>query len=105
MQIGSFVAVILYFVLYGASGYSEKGLGSALLTGLIVDSGYVALAYCQGEQKHFDFGIWTMFAVGTLAAYLGFEPVYSLYRVYSPAILFVALSLTAIVPLILGREP
>lgn len=105
MQIGSFVAVILYFVLCGASGNSEKGVRSALLTALIVDSGYIALAYRHGEQKYFDFGIWTMFAVGTLAAYLGLEPVSSLYRFYSPAILFVALSLTAVVPLILGREP
>ena len=57
MHLGSLVAVIVYFHLYGASGYSEEGLRSALLTALVVKSGYMALAYWYGEHKHFDFGI------------------------------------------------
>ena len=105
MHLGSFVAVILFFVVFGHYGNSEKGLRPALLTALIVDSGYIALAYRYGEQKHFDVGIWIMYAIGTVAVYLGLEPVSSLYLVYSPAILFSALTLTAIVPVILGREP
>ena len=105
MHLGSLVAVVVYFHLCGASGYSTEGVRSALLTALVVKTGYMALAYWQGEHKHFDFGIWMMFAVGTVAAYLGIEPVFELFRLYSPAILFATLGLTAIVPLLLGREP
>jgi len=105
MHLGSFIAVIVYFYLCGASGYSPPGVRLALLTALIVNCGYTVLAYWQGEQKHFDFGIWTMFALGATAAYLGIEPVFRLFLLYSPAILFVTLGLTAIVPLLLGREP
>lgn len=105
MHLGSLVAVVVYFYLYGASGYSAEGLRSALLAALVVKSGYIALAYWYGEQKYFDFGIWVMFAVGTIAAYAGIEPVARLFRVYSGAILFVTLGLTAIAPPLLGQEP
>jgi len=105
MHLGSLVAVVVYFHLYGASGYSAEGLRSALLTALLVKSGYMALAYWYGEHKHFDFGIWIMFAVGTVAAYANLEPLVGLFRVYSATILFVTLGLTAVVPLSLGREP
>jgi hypothetical protein len=105
MHLGSLVAVIVYFRLYGASGYSAAGLRFALTAALIVKSGYIALAYWYGEQKHFDFGIWIMFAAGTFAVYAGIEPVVSAFRVYSGATLFVALGLTAIVPLLYGGEP
>jgi putative sterol carrier protein len=105
MHLGSLVAVVVYFYLYGASGYSAEGLRSALLTALVVKSGYMALAYWYGEHKYFDFGIWIMFAVGTIGAYGDIEPVARLFRFYSAAILFVTLGLTAIVPLLLGHEP
>lgn len=105
MHLGSLVAVVVYFYLYGTSGYSAEGIRSALFTALVVKSGYVALAYWYGEHKYFDLGIWIMFAVGTIAAYGGIEPVLGLFRVYSGTILFVALGLTAVVPLLLGREP
>ena len=105
MHLGSLVAVVVYFYVYGASGYSADGLRSALLTALVVKSGYMALAYWYGEHKYFDFGIWIMFAVGTLAVYGGIDLVVELFRVYSAAILFTTLGLTAIVPLLLGREP
>jgi hypothetical protein len=105
MHLGSLVAVVAYFYLYGASGYSAKGLRSALVTALLVKTGYMVLAYRYGEHKHFDFGIWTMFAVGTLAVYANIPALIGAYRVYSPAILFVTLGLTAVLPLTLGREP
>ncbi len=105
MHLGSLVAVVVFFHLYGASGYSADGLRSALVTALVVKSGYMALAYWYGEHKYFDFGIWLMFAVGTIAAYGHIEPLTGLFRVYPAAILFVTLGLTAIVPLALGREP
>ncbi|MGH7818719.1 MAG: SCP2 sterol-binding domain-containing protein [Candidatus Binatia bacterium] len=103
MHLGSLVAVIVYFLLYGASGYSAEGLRSALLTALLVKSGYMAIAWWYDEHKHFDFGIWIMFAVGAAAVLLEVDAVVGLYRVYSPAILFTTLGLTAIVPTLLGR--
>lgn len=105
MHLGSLVSVIVYFNLCGASGYSADGVRAALLAALIVKSGYMALAYWQGELKYFDFGIWALFAVGAAAAYGGIEPVFWLFQRYSPALLFSTLGLTAIGPLILGREP
>ncbi len=105
MHLGGLVAVIVYFRVYAASGYSAEGLRSALLTALIVNSGYLGLAYWRGEQKQFDFGLWIMFAVGTFAAYAGVRPIFDLFRFYSPAILFSTLGLTAIIPPLLGREP
>ena len=105
MHLGSLVAVMVYFHVYGASGYSEEGLRSALLTALLVKSGYMALAYWYGEHKHFDFGIWIMFAVGLVAIYGNVAPLVALYRLYSAAILFVTLGLTALVPPALGLEP
>jgi len=105
MHLGSLIAVIVYFHVYGASGYSEEGLRSALLTALVVKSGYMALAYWYDEHKHFDFGIWLMFAVGLAAIYANIAPLVGLYRLYSAAILFVTLGLTALVPPVLGLEP
>jgi putative sterol carrier protein len=105
MHLGSLVAVVVYFHLYGASGYSEEGLRSALLTALVVKTGYMALAYWYGEHKHFDFGIWIMFAVGLAAIYANVAPIVGLYRLYSAAILFVTLGLAALVPQALGLEP
>jgi hypothetical protein len=67
-------------------------------------SGYVLLAYRCGELKQFDLGLWIMFAVGTLGAYVGMDAVLSLFQQYSPTILFVTLGLVALVPLLLGRE-
>src|SRR5207245_105591 len=71
---------------------------------LLVDSAYIALAWSQGEVKQFDAGIWTLFATGTLATRVGIEPVLRLYQRYSPTLLFVTLGLTALIPLLLGRE-
>ena len=87
MHLGSLVAVVVYFHLCGASGYSLEGVRSALLTALVVKTGYMALAYWQGEHKHFDFGIWTMFAVGTTGAYLGLEPVFQRTAILPPTLL------------------
>ena len=105
MHLGSLVAVVVYFHVYGASGYSEEGLRSALLTALLVKSGYMALAYWYGEHKHFDFAIWIMFAVGLVAVYGNVAPIVGLYRLYSGAILFVTFGLAALVPPVLGLEP
>jgi hypothetical protein len=105
MHLGSLVAVFVYFHLCGQAGYSAEGVTNALLVALVVKSGYMAIAARRGELKQFDFALWTMFAVGTVGAYAGVGPVLRLFQRYSPAILFVTFALTALVPLLLGREP
>src|SRR3989441_1728504 len=104
LHIGSFVPVFLYFYLCGTAAFTADGVRHALLVALVVDSAYIALAWSQGEVKQFDAGIWTLFATGTLAARAGIEPVLRLYQRYSPTLLFVTLGLTALIPLLLGRE-
>src|SRR5713226_7998028 len=104
MQIGSFVPVFAYFYLCGRAEFAADGVRHALLVALLVDSAYIALAWSQGEAKQFDAGIWTLFATGTLATRAGLEPVLRLYQRHSPTRLFVALGLTALIPLLLGRE-
>src|SRR5438128_1805317 len=103
MQIGSFVPVFAYFYLCGTA-FTADGVRHALLVALVVDSAYIALAWSQGEVKQFDAGIWTLLATGTLATRAGVETVLRLYQRYSPTLLFVALGLTALIPLVLGRE-
>lgn len=61
MYVSSFVAVVVYLRLYDASKYSALNVRSALLTALIGESAYVALAYRRHEGRYFDFMIWSMF--------------------------------------------
>jgi hypothetical protein len=105
MHLGTLVAIFVYFYVYASSGGSLEGLRSALVTALVVKTGYMAVAYWQGEHKQFDVGIWVLFAVGTVAVFAGIEPVVGLYRLYSGALVFATFGLTAIVPLLAGREP
>jgi hypothetical protein len=104
MHLGSFVAVFVYFHLGSQAEFSTDGVRSALLIGLLVMSAYIALAFYMGELKYFDFGLWFMFALGTLSAYTGIETILRLFQWYSPAILFLTLGLVALIPLLLGRE-
>jgi len=103
MHLGSFVPVFWYFYLCGRAEFSADGVRHALLAALVVDSAYIALAWSQGEMKQFDVGIWTLFALGTLGT-RAFTPVLWLYQHFSPALLFIALGLTALIPLLLRRE-
>jgi hypothetical protein len=104
MHVGSFVAVLVYFNLCDRAGYSATGVAHALAVALGVMSAYVMLAWSQGELKQFDFSLWSLFAVGTLAARAGVAPVLWLFQRYSPALVFLTLGLTALIPLLLGRE-
>lgn len=104
MQLGGLLIVIGYFTLFRASGFSVSGLRLALLVALAAQSGYAALAWSQGELKQFDVGLWLMFAVGALGVVGGVAPLVGLYRLYSPAIVFVTLGLTAALPPLLGYE-
>jgi hypothetical protein len=104
MHVGSFVAVILYFVLYEGAKRSPDGVAHALVVALVVMTAYVALAWSQGELKQFDAGIMLLFAVGVVATRLGIEPVAALYQHYSATLLFLTLGLTGLIPLLLRRE-
>jgi len=104
MQLGGLVTVVGYFILLQASGRSVSGLRVALFVALAVQSGYVALAWSQGEIKQFDLGLWLMFAVGATGVLAGVAPLAGLFRTYSPAIVFVTLGLTAALPPLLGYE-
>jgi SCP-2 sterol transfer family len=105
MHVSGLVTIIVYFVIYGSSGYSVSGLRAALFIALALQSAYIALAWWNAELKQFDLGLWCMFAVGALAVLIDLQPVVGLFRVYSPAILFVTLGLTAALPRLLGYEP
>jgi len=105
MHLGTLVSVIVYFQVFGRGGYTREALRTALWTALIVKTGYMTLAYKMGEHKHADVAIWCLFALGTLASVAGIEPVLALYHLYSPALLFLALAISAGGPLVLGREP
>lgn len=105
MHLGTLVSVIVYFQVFQRNGLTLDALRTALWTGLIVKSGYMALAWNMGEHKYFDVGIWLLFAVGALASLLDVRPVLELYHVYSPALLFATLAACAGVPLLLGRKP
>jgi hypothetical protein len=104
MQIGSLVTVIVYFTIYGSSGYSVGGLRTALLVALAVQSGYIVLAWSQDYLKQFDLGFWLLFAVGATAILAGIAPLVGLYQLYSPALLFTTLGLTAVLPPLLGYD-
>ena len=105
MHLGSLVAVIVYFTLGNRAGWSVEGVRTALLVALVVKTGYMAVAWRQGELKHFDFALWTLFALGTVLTSAGVGWGLRLFRVYSPALVFTAFGLSAIGPLVLGWEP
>src|SRR5262245_35383765 len=104
MHLGSFVSVIYYFVLCGAGLYSAPAVQAALPRALVVHSAYMALAYAAGELKHFDYGLWTMFAVGTLGTRIAPDVLLPIFQRYSGVILFATLGLTSLIPLLLRRE-
>jgi putative sterol carrier protein len=105
VHVGSFVAVVVYFVLHGAAGAPEQAVRIALPSAWAVMTGYVLAAHRRRLLKQFDFGLWTMFALGTITVLGGSELASSLFATYSVAILFVTLGLVAVLPLLLGLEP
>ena len=105
MHVGSFVAVIVYFTFAGGAEYSAAGVRTALTVALAVETVYVWLARRAGELKHFDVGLWLLFATGTLATTAGFTGLARVFEHYSPALVFTTLGLTALLPPLLGGEP
>jgi hypothetical protein len=105
VHVGSFVAVIVYFVIHGMASAPAEGARIALPVALVVMSVYMLAAHRRRLLKHFDFGLWSMFAVGSASVLGGWEAARSLFADYSAAILFCTLCLVAVVPPLVGREP
>ena len=105
MHIGSFVAVLVYFHLCGQGRFSFSAVSAALPIGLLVMSSYIVLAYIVDEFKYFDFGLWCLFAIGTVGAFAGMDSILTLFQWYSPALLYSTLGLVALIPLLFGWEP
>ena len=105
VHVGSFVAVIVYFVVHGMASDPAEGVRIALPVALVVMSGYMLAAHRRRLLKHFDFGLWSMFAVGSATVLGGWEGARFLFANYSAAILFCTLGLVAAVPPLVGREP
>jgi hypothetical protein len=105
MHLGSLVAVVVYVVVVGPPPASPDAVRRALAAALAAKTGYMLLAWRQGEMKHFDWSLWLMFALGAAGAWLGIEPVVTLFQRFFGTVLFTTLGLAALVPLVLGREP
>lgn len=105
VHVGSFVAVIAYFVIHGAASEPTQGARIALPVALLVMSAYMLTAWSRGLLKHFDFGLWLMFAVGSAAVLSGWNEALFLFAHYSAALLFTTLALAAAVPPLVGRDP
>src|SRR5262249_26873823 len=104
-HVGTLVGIVTYFVLAGVVPYPVDSFGHALRVALTIHTLYALLAWRLHELKYADVAVWVLFAVGLLGLAVGIEPLVSLYRWYSPALLFGSLALVALVPLVLGREP
>jgi hypothetical protein len=105
VHVGSFVAVIVYFVVLGSGPDPPARVYTALPVALAVMSSYMLAAHRVRLLKQFDVGLWSMFAVGTITVLGGSEIARTLFANYSVAILFGTLGLVAAVPLLLGIEP
>jgi hypothetical protein len=105
VHVGSFVAVMVYFTVHGMASDPAEGARIALPVALVVMSAYMLAAHRRRLLKHFDFGLWPMFAVGSTAVWGGWEGASFLFANYSAAILFTTLALVATVPPLVGREP
>ncbi len=104
-HIGSFVAIFVYFDIAGRAKFSLEGLQSGLGIGVAVMSAYMALAFYMKELKYFDYALWLMLAVGLVSVSVELQPLLFLYQYYSSALVFLAMGLVALMPLLLGWEP
>ncbi len=104
MHLGTLIGIIVYFQVLERGYYTPEAVRSATVAGLVVHGIYMAVARWRGYLKQLDVGVWLLFAFGATCAFAGIEPVVGLFQRYSPGLLFTALGLTALIPLLLGRE-
>ena len=105
MNLGTLIGIIVYFSICGPAPYPLEAVTHALRTALVVHTIYMAIARWLGEMKQFDVTLWLLLAVGTVATYAGATSILWAYQHYSPAMLLTAFGLTALLPLLFGREP
>jgi hypothetical protein len=104
LHFGTLVLIVTYFVALGPPPFQPDAVRRALRVGLVASSAYIAIARRRGELKQFDIGVWLMFAAGVLGS-LGSGPLIPLFQHYSPAVVPATLGFTALVPMLIGREP
>jgi hypothetical protein len=105
MHFGTLVPILTYFNLAERTGWSAPGVRTTLLIAFGVSIAYGTLARLVGELKQLDVGVGALFATGAAGTSAGLEPVLRAYQQYSPALLFTALGLTALLPMLFGFEP
>ena len=105
MHLGTLVGIFVYFARLGTAPYPIDAVEPALWTALVVHGAYALIARAVGEGKQMDVGLLAYYGAGVLGSYVAPDTVLPLYQHYSPALLFTALGLTAVIPLLLGREP
>lgn len=105
MHFGNLIGIVVYFTMLGGAQYALEGVQPALVTALVVHGAYTALAWAVGELKQLDLGLLAYYAVGAAGGVVAPGTILPLYQRYSPALLFFALGVTALLPLLLGRTP
>lgn len=105
LHLGNLVVIFHYFgYLEAAAGAPDRVL-RALLSSLVMQTIYVAVASWRGARKLFDVALLLLFGGGTLGLVLGSEAVLRLYTRYSPALLFGMFLSAALFSLRPGGEP
>jgi hypothetical protein len=97
-HLGTLVSIVVFVVTAGGAAWSAPGVTRALWTALGVQTGYLLLARGFGEHKQFDAVVWTLYAVGVLAAQAGIEPVLGWYQRYFGTLLFTSFAVAAALP-------
>jgi hypothetical protein len=105
MHFANLIPIIVYFTKLGAAPYAPESVLPALTAALVVHAVYMAIAWAVGELKQLDVGLLAFYAVGLVGGMVAPGTILPLYQVYSPALLFLALGVTALLPLLLGRTP
>lgn len=104
MHLGTLIGIVTYFQVLERGMFTPEAVRSACVTGLTVHLVYMAVARWRGYAKQHDVGLAVWYAVGAVAASAGIERVVGLFQRYSPALLFIALGITSVIPLVFGRE-
>lgn len=105
LHVGTLTPIVAYFVACGNPPYAPAAVRHALDVAVVTSIAYIVVARALGEAKQFDVGMLVLFAVGALGVRLPGAPLLPLYQRYSSALVFAAFLLTALVPLVVGREP